>query len=81
MVEQPDCVGHGRQDGYGRTALHWAACNGSLEVARLLLESGADVTAKVTVVISYHLLFSKPPPPKLAGASIGQGERVAQHPV
>ena len=38
------------------TALHLAAVNGRLEVARLLLESGADVNAKVTVAIGCRLL-------------------------
>ena len=36
----------GAQDKYGRTALHWAAASGRLEVARLLLASGADRAAK-----------------------------------
>jgi ankyrin repeat protein len=32
-------------DGYGRTALHWAAFRGNEAVARLLLEKGANANA------------------------------------
>ena len=31
---------------YGMTALHWAAFNNHVEVAKLLLQHGADVNAK-----------------------------------
>ena len=27
----------------GRTALHWAAINGNIDIARLLIDKGADV--------------------------------------
>ncbi|KAK3303773.1 ankyrin repeat-containing domain protein [Chaetomium strumarium] len=33
------------RDGYGRTPLHWAAESGHTDVARLLVEAGADVSA------------------------------------
>ena len=42
VVEHTDRVGPGLQVGNGWTALHYAAENGRLEVARLLLDSGAD---------------------------------------
>ena len=31
---------------YGRTALHWAACNGHVEVAKPLLDAGACLEAR-----------------------------------
>ena len=49
-----------RQDREGMTALHVAANQGRLEVARLLLASGADVNAKVSIASGYRLL--QPPP-------------------
>ena len=60
------------QDLYGMAALHMAARNGQLEVARLLLESGADVNAKVTT--NGAACCSRPL--GLAGVPMGQGERV-----
>jgi hypothetical protein len=35
-----------KDDEYGRTPLHWAAWKGHIEIARLLLESGAKVNAR-----------------------------------
>ena len=34
------------QQEYGRTALQYAACNGSLAIATRLLEGGADLTLR-----------------------------------
>ena len=36
----------GAKDKYGETALHWAAFYGHVEVAKVLIENGADVGAK-----------------------------------
>jgi ankyrin repeat protein len=33
----------------GRTALHWAVTGGRMEACRVLLENGADVTARDNV--------------------------------
>lgn len=33
-----------RQNDSGNTALHWSALNGHLEIAKMLLESGADAS-------------------------------------
>jgi ankyrin repeat protein len=35
-----------KDDEYGWTPLHYAALNGHIEIARLLLQNGADVNAK-----------------------------------
>jgi hypothetical protein len=35
-----------KDDEYGATPLHWAAENGHIEIARLLLQNGAEVNAK-----------------------------------
>jgi ankyrin repeat protein len=35
-----------KDDVYGSTPLHYAAYNGHVEIARLLLQNGADVNAK-----------------------------------
>ena len=59
---------------YDQTAMHNAAQNGRLEVARLLLESGADVNAKVSVASGYCLL--QPAPLGLAGVPMRVGEGV-----
>ena len=50
------------QGGGSQTALHDAAMDGQLEVARLLIASGADVNAKVTIASGCRLLQ-----PPLAG--------------
>ncbi len=34
------------KDKNGETALHWAACDGRVDVAKILIEKGADVDAK-----------------------------------
>ena len=54
--QQTESVGPGLQSEGGDTALHKAAYSGELEVARLLLESGADVNAKVTIASGCRLL-------------------------
>ena len=59
-----------RQDKYGGTALHQAANQGRLEVAQLLLASGADVNAKVRIASGYRLL---PPPSQVGRRSNGTG--------
>ena len=56
--QRSDIPRAGRQSMDGWTPLHVASNNGHLEVARLLLEFGADVNAKVTVATTgCHLLY------------------------
>ena len=63
----------------GLTALHCAAREGQLEVARLLLESGADVHDKVTVASGYRLL--QPPwRRELVTACCSRPSRVGRRP-
>ena len=42
FVRPPFCL----QNIYGSSALHWAAFNGHLAIAKRLLEGGADVTLR-----------------------------------
>ena len=69
--QHADCVGPCPQDlRHNQTALHHAADMDKLEVARLLLESGADVNAKVTVTTGCRLLQS---PSRIGRRSNGTG--------
>ena len=63
------------QDENGYTALHDSSCNGQLEVARLLLASGADVNAKVSIASGYRL---RQPPSRVGRRSNRQGETVVR---
>ena len=68
------CLAPNWPDKFDVTALYRAAYTGRLEVAQLLLASGADVNAKVTIASGCRLLHL--PPLDWAGAPIVQGERM-----
>ena len=66
----------GAQGEYGQTALHRAAEGGQLEVARLLLASGADVNAKVSTGSGHRLL--QPPLSGWQASQSGRGREWCQ---
>jgi ankyrin repeat protein len=56
------------RDDYGRTALHVAAENGQLEIAAMLIESGADIEARTYVALRLYFSWA----PLMVAANWGQ---------